>query len=203
MPSHRRGTSSAFGHPAGPGNREKVRQRRHWPLPGTIPTLPPPGGPGSFWEDRGDRRHAGLDLYAPAGSAVVSIEGGNVVSTGVFTSPDGAPYWNVTYQVTIAHDSGIFCRYAELGELAVRDGVRVDGGQVIGCTGEVLNPARVGTGSPAYTRRLADLGRTSMLHLEVSASVPGPDPGYLGGNWFFAEKPAHLLDPGLVLRDLL
>jgi murein DD-endopeptidase MepM/ murein hydrolase activator NlpD len=134
---------------------------------------------------------------------VVAIEDGIVVSTGVFTSPELVPYWNVTYQVTIAHDSGIFCRYAELEELAVQLGARVGGGGVTGRTGAVLNLSLIGTGSPAYIRRLAEQGTASMLHLEVYSSFPGPDPRYLGGNWFSPEKPAHLLDPALVLRDLL
>jgi len=166
-----------------------------------MPALPPEGTPGSFWEDRGDRHHAGLDLYAPVGARVVSIEDGKVLSTGIFTSPDLVPYWNVTYHVVIAHDSGIFCRYAELGDLAVGAGARVGGGKVIGHIGEVLNLSLIAAESPAYIRDLKEQGRGSMLHLEVFTSAPGPDPNYLGGNWFSSRKPAHLADPALVLRD--
>lgn len=166
-----------------------------------MPALPPEGAPGSFWEDRGDRHHAGVDLYAPAGARVVSIEDGTVLSAGVFTSPDLVPYWNVTCRVTIAHDSGIFCRYAELGDLAVEAGARVDGGEVIGRVGEVLNLSLIEDGSPAYIRELKEQGRPGMLHLETFTSDPGSDPDYLGGNWFSPEKPAHLLDPAHILRD--
>ncbi|MDD1668872.1 MAG: M23 family metallopeptidase, partial [Methanomicrobiales archaeon] len=136
-----------------------------------------------------------MDLYAPAGAEVVSVEDGVVLSAGVFTSPDLVPYWNVTYQVTISHDSGFFCRYAELGDVTIAAGARVRGGGAIGHVGEVLNLSRVGAGSPAYIRKLKEQGRPSMLHLEVFASVPGQDPRYQGGNWFSSKKPSHLADP--------
>ena len=144
-----------------------------------------------------------MDLYAPGGSRVVSIEDGRVISAGVFTSPDLVPYWNLTYQVTIAHVSGIFCRYAELGDLTVETGDPVCGGGVIGHVGEVLNLSLIGAGSPSYVLSLKAHGQASMLHLEVFTSVPGPAPEYRGGNWFSKEKPAHLLDPTLVLLDSL
>jgi hypothetical protein len=163
--------------------------------------FPKEGGAGSFWEDRGDRHHAGLDLYAAPGSRVVAIESGIVLSSGIFTSPDLVPYWNVTYQITIAHNSGIVCRYAELGDLAVKTGDRVVGGEVIGHVGEVLDLSEVGAGSPPYIRALKDQRRSGMLHLEVFTSVPGPDPRYQGGNWFTSKRPSFLLDPALVLRD--
>jgi hypothetical protein len=174
---------------------------RYWPLPDIERILPPEGGAGSFWEDRGDRRHVGADLYAPLGSRVVSIEDGAVISAGAFTSPDLVPYWNLTYQVTIAHVSGIFCRYAELGDLTVETGDPVCGGDVIGHVGEVLNISLIGAGSPSYILSLKEHGRASMLHLEVFASAPGPAPGYRGGNWFSPGRPAGLLDPSLILRD--
>lgn len=183
-------------------NREPGR-KRYWPLPGSEHTFPKEGGAGSFWEDRGDRRHAGVDLYAPAGAEVVSIENGEVLSAGIFTSPEIVPYWNRTYQVTIAHASGIFCRYAELRDLTVEEGAEVDGGGIIGHVGEVLNLSLIGAGSPAYIRELKKRGRPSMLHLEVFTSAPGPNPNYLGGNWFSSRKPAHLADPAYILRDAI
>lgn len=187
----------------GQGKKREPERKRYWPLPGTEHTFPAEGGAGSFWEDRGDRRHAGMDLYAPAGTEVVSIEDGKVLSTGIFTSQDLVPYWNRTCQVTIAHVSGIFCRYAELRDLTVEAGVKVDGGGIIGHVGEVLNLSLIGAGSPVYIQELKERGRPSMLHLEVFTSAPGPDPNYLGGNWFSSRKPAHLADPARVLRDSL
>ncbi|MDD1669821.1 MAG: M23 family metallopeptidase, partial [Methanomicrobiales archaeon] len=149
----------------------------------------------------GDRRHTGVDLYAPPGSRVMAIENGTVISAGIFTSPDLVPYWNRTCELTVSHVSGIFCRYAELGDLVVGKGVSVRGGEVIGHVGEVLNLPLVGREAPPYIRSLKEHGHGSMLHLEVYSSVPGPAPGYRGGNWFSREKPAHLLDPFPVLRN--
>lgn len=183
------------------GRKDHHARVRYWPLPDAKHAFPSEGEPGSFWEDRGDRRHIGLDLYAPAGSRVVSIEDGTVISAGVFTSPDLVPYWNWTYQVTIAHVSGIFCRYAELGDLTAETGAFICGGGVIGHVGEVLNLPLIGAGSPPYILALKEQERSSMLHFEVFTSVPGPAPEYRGGNWFSPEKPAHLLDPALILRD--
>lgn len=178
-----------------------ARRTRYWPLPGIVRVFPPEGTAGSFWEDRGDRCHGGLDLYAPRGSPVVAIEEGKVWSAGIFTSPDLVPYWNRTYEVTVAHVSGIFCRYAELGDISVERGSPVRGGEVIGHVGEVLDLALVGPDAPPYIRSLKRRGHGSMLHLEAFSDAPGPAREYLGGNWFTRERPAHLLDPAVILRD--
>ena len=176
---------------------------RHWPLPGVERLVPGEGAAGSFWEDRGDRSHAGVDLYAPPGSPVVAIEDGKVVSAGVFTLPEQVPYWNRTYQVTISHVSGIFCRYAELGDVVVGEGAGVAGGELIGHVGEVLNLSLVGAAAPPYIRDLKEHGHGSMLHFEAYRSAPGPSSDYRGGNLSSRRKPVHLLDPVLVLRDAL
>ena len=189
--------------PLDQGKKREPEQKRYWPLPGTEHTFPEEGRSGSFREDRGDRHHSGVDLYAHKGARVVSIEDGKVVSDGVFTSPDLVPYWNRTYQVTIAHASGVFCRYAELMDITVEADGKVYGGEVIGHVGEVLDMSLIGSGSPANIRALKERGSMSMLHFEVFTSHPGPDPNYLGGNWFSPDKPAHLLDPAMVLRDFL
>jgi hypothetical protein len=205
MPLRRRKASPCASVPGGPdpGEKDHPGQERFWPLPDIERTLPPQRGPGSFWEDRGDRHHAGVDLYAPPGSRVISIEDGTVISAGVFTSPELASYWNATCQVTIAHVSGIFCRYAELGDLAVDAGAEIRGGTVIGHVGEVLNLPRMGGDAPPYVLALRDRGHGSMLHLELFSSAPRPSLEYRGGNWFSPNRPAHLLDPALILRDML
>jgi hypothetical protein len=133
---------------------------------------------------------------------VVAIEDGTVISSGVFTSPDIVPYWNRTFQATIAHVSGFFCRYAELGDLAMGPGDSLAGGEVIGHVGEVLDLSRIGDTAPAYLRALREHGHASMLHLEVFGSPPPPAPEYRGGNWFSQEKPAWIIDPVRILRDI-
>jgi murein DD-endopeptidase MepM/ murein hydrolase activator NlpD len=179
------------------------QQQRHWPLPGFGKLLPARGTPGSFWEDRGDRCHGGLDLYAPPGSPVVAVEDGKVISVGIFTSQDLVPYWNRTFEVTISHVTGIFCRYAELGDMVIGKGAPVSGGEVIGHVGEVLNPGSIGANAPPYIRSLKEHGHGSMLHFEAYSAAPVPSPAYLGGNWFTRERPDHLLDPAVILRDAL
>ncbi|MDQ1252495.1 MAG: hypothetical protein QG646_1616 [Euryarchaeota archaeon] len=40
--------------------------------------IPQKGEAGSFWENRGDRYHCGVDLYVPENTEVISIENGVV-----------------------------------------------------------------------------------------------------------------------------
>jgi len=75
-------------------------------IPGKVPKK---GDPGSFWEDRRDSPHCGIDLYAPENTGVVSIDYGLVTEIGLMTSPELLPYWNPTYYVIIKSSSGLFC----------------------------------------------------------------------------------------------
>jgi hypothetical protein len=167
-----------------------------WPVAGSGRSLPRTG-PGSFWEDRGDRRHCGVDLYAPRGLDVVSIADGVVARAGVFTSPAMIPYWNTTYFILVEH-AGVCTCYAELDSLGATTGDAISAGQAVGRIGCVLNTDAIGPGAPAYVRELKDRGLASMLHLEVYASPESfllSDELYVGGNWFGREMPAGLLDP--------
>ncbi|NYT05851.1 MAG: M23 family metallopeptidase [Methanomicrobiales archaeon] len=172
-----------------------------WPVPADARRrIPEPGEPGSFWEDRGDRFHCGIDIYAPAGSGVVAIEDGRVLRTGVQTDPGSVPYWNRTWYVLIEHAGGRIARYAELAGCSVAQGDAVREGEQIGSIGTVIEPARVTAAAPAYIRRLAEGSRTAMLHLEVYARNPEmPAGSYAGGNWFGPGRPAWLLDPAVLL----
>ena len=86
-----------------------------WPLKNiTLKNIPEKPSPGSFWEDRGDRFHCGIDLYAPKGSDVVTVERGIVIDIGIATTPKKIPYWNKTYYIIIKNISGTFCKYSEL-----------------------------------------------------------------------------------------
>jgi hypothetical protein len=50
-----------------------------WPVPESYSQrIPFPPSPGSFWENRDDRHHCGVDIYAPCGSVVVAVESGEV-----------------------------------------------------------------------------------------------------------------------------
>ena len=169
---------------------------RFWPVPESYSkTLPASGDAGSFWEDRGDRRHCGIDIYAPRKSAVLAVDAGRVVQVGVFTSPRDVPYWNVTYYLLIRHGDGKVSKYAELEEVLVEEGVKVQGGALIGRVGSVLNPEKITTNSPGYVQLLKKNGHPSMLHFELYQGMPPAPHDYLGGNTFNAAGPSNLLDP--------
>lgn len=171
-----------------------------WPVPESYSTrVPPPSSPGSFWEDRGDRHHCGVDIYAPCNSLVVAAESGKVEYIGPFTSPEWIPYWNPTSSVICSLRGGYFIRYAELGEVWVECGDQISCGEPIGRLGPVLNFSLIEDESPAYIRTLKDRGHQCMLHVEMYRTMPDNDPHYLGGNWFGAGKPQGLLDPSLLL----
>ena len=85
---------------------------KYWPVPESYSKIIPTSySQGSFWEDRGDRRHCGIDIYAPKGSIVLSVEEGKVLETGLFTSPKILYYWNKTYYVLMKNKSGLICKY--------------------------------------------------------------------------------------------
>ncbi|MDD1656554.1 MAG: M23 family metallopeptidase [Methanomicrobiales archaeon] len=183
--------------------REQVRgPERYWPVPAIPRHLPKHGEPGSFWEDRGDRRHCGVDLHAPPGSVVVAMEGGTVVKIGIATSPDTVPYWNLTRSVAIESGDGRTWRYGELAAALVSEGDRVAGGQVIGTVGQVLDCGKVDAGSPPYIRDLCARGAASMLHLELADRLPVDGGKYLGGNWFGKrDRTFPFRDPAPSLQD--
>jgi murein DD-endopeptidase MepM/ murein hydrolase activator NlpD len=71
--------------------------------------------------------HPGFDLAAPTGTPVTAAAGGTVVHAG----PAGT-YGNL---VTIRHDNGFETRYAHLSAVDIKEGARVEPGQLIGKVG--------------------------------------------------------------------
>lgn len=182
---------------------------RRWPLNLIAPEkahlrkVPQKGEAGSFWEERGDRFHCGVDLYAPENTEVLSIEEGVVSETGLMTSPEILPYWNPTYYVIIKNISGTFFKYGELAEGTVQKGDKVDSGQLVGYVGMVLNCAKVDESSPPYIRKLKNKN-PSMLHFELWKGKPiTSHRNYLGGNWFSEKKPENLIDPAEYLASIM
>ncbi len=174
-----------------------------WPLPeGRSRTVPSRGSPGSFWEDRQDRRHCGVDLYANPGAKVVSIEDAFVLEVGTFTSPEIIPYWNETSYVLVENESRSFAKFAELATVEVKPGDRLKSGDKVGEVGSVLNPEKIDDEAPEYIRGLKERGRPSMLHFELYESRPESSDRYLGGNWFGPGKLRGLADPTAVLVAL-
>lgn len=187
------------GRPPGPGRG----RRGAWPISGDLRrSVPERGEPGSFWEDRSDRRHCGVDLYAPAGSQVVCLDDSVVVEAGRFTGPDIVPYWKETFYAILEEEGGLFVKYAELEAVEVRVGERVRSGERLGRVGSVLDPEKIDDLAPAYIRRLQQERRVSMLHLELYRCRPEPSDLYRGGNWFGAGEPKGLIDPTRLLAAI-
>jgi murein DD-endopeptidase MepM/ murein hydrolase activator NlpD len=175
---------------------------KFWPVPNSYSKkIPLNGNPGSFWEYRGDRFHSGIDIYAPEGSEVLSVDDGKVIDTGKFTSPKTIPYWNKTYYLLIKNNDGFFCKYAELGSITVKTSENVKAGQIIGQVGLVIDANKITNDSPNYIKRLKKDGKTSMLHFELCESRPNQNKNYLGGNYFINIKPKNLLDPTSYLAN--
>ncbi|HNT54447.1 MAG TPA: M23 family metallopeptidase [Anaerolineaceae bacterium] len=177
---------------------------KFWPVPNSFSRdLPTAGRPGCFWQDRGDRYHAGVDIYAPSESEVVAFEDGVVLSVELFTSPAMRVYWNNTYAIVIQNATGQIVRYAEMASACVEPGNVILGGQVIGHVGQVLEPERIDSSAPHYIQALKENGIASMLHIEVHATWPIENSQYLGGNYFTPQKPAGLINPEILLIDLI
>lgn len=177
---------------------------KKWPVPDSYTkNLPEENSNGGFWKFRGDRYHCGIDIYAPVRSKVLAVDGGKVVDTGIFTSPEMIYYWNKTYYIVIEHSGGLICRYAEMGGITVEKEESIKAGQLLGYVGEVINVGKVTEESPNYVMELKNNGRQSMLHLELYDGYPLLKDEYLGGNLFRNDKPENLLDPTTYLSTTI
>lgn len=172
-----------------------------WPVPESLSKEPQrPGVPGGFWENRGDRYHCGVDIYAPFGSDVLAVEAGVVIDITSFTSPKTVSYWNETLAVIVRGTSGHYFKYAELNDVVVHHDQKLHGGQLIGHVGKVLNPLQIDDSSPDYIRKLKKQAQPSMLHFEVYRSNPHLF-DYSGGNYFSDDQPENLMDPTPFLNN--
>lgn len=174
-----------------------------FPLQNYSESQIPKKGLGSFGENRGDRIHTGVDLYAPKGNIVSSVESGVVIAIEVFTTPQINKYWNITYFAAIKNHSGNICKYCELEDVFVGIGQQIQAGDCIGTVGSVLNFDLIDENSPLYIQQIKQTGRSSMLHFELYSSPPATPENYSGGNIFGACLPDNLLNPTDLLINLL
>lgn len=154
-------------------------------LPEGVTALPLAPHPGAFGVVRKHHTHEGVDLYAPAGTPVSTVEAGVVVRIEAFTGEHaGTPWWHDTWAVFVEGATGVVV-YGEIqpGEgLAV--GARLTAGAVLGHVVPVLKTPK---GRPA-----------AMLHLELHAPGTRSAPAWEQG----LEKPVSLRDPTPHLRPL-
>lgn len=100
--------------------------------------------PGSFGANRGGRAHAGCDLYAPLGTWIHAITGGEVILGPYY-------FYAGTYALEVHHGEFV-ARYGEIQkDTPVRKGDKVKAGQRIGRVGHLVN---IGV-------------KSDMLHLEL------------------------------------
>ncbi|MFF4243647.1 M23 family metallopeptidase [Streptomyces sp. NPDC001822] len=98
----------------------------------TLPVVGPAGTPyhqrGSAWSTG---LHTGVDFVVPTGTQVEAIGPGEVVAAGA-----GGDYGN---QVVIRHEDGTYSQYAHLSQVKAVVGQSVQGGTLIGWSGDTGN----------------------------------------------------------------
>jgi len=122
--------------------------------------------------DNPRRHHAGVDLFARAGDAVIAIEAGEVLGFYPFLR---ARTGEMSYALLIAH-AGYVANYAEVRDPPL---VRI---------GDTVAPGQ----------RIALISDTAQLHFETYAPGAGRNRSWPHG----APQPAGVLDPTERLRDL-
>jgi len=172
-----------------------------WPVPDSFSkSLPKEGMLGSFWQNRGDRYHCGVDIFAPAGSDVLAIQNGKVIDIGKFTSSDTTNFLNESYYIIIKTSQGINVKYAELEDITVRIGDFVNAGQRIARIAKVLNEEHLSHSTPHYLREMILQGKYSMLHLETYIAPISEVKPYIYGNYVGKTRPFSVIDPALFLN---
>lgn len=86
------------------------------------------------WRRPGGRKHAGVDLYAPAGTAVCAIADGVVIE-----DPRAREFYDGVYAIVIKHNNCVV-RYGEVDKripAEIKIGASVKEGQVIGYIGKM------------------------------------------------------------------
>jgi murein DD-endopeptidase MepM/ murein hydrolase activator NlpD len=126
LPPAEMGTSEEPATPSAPRTFEPAGDGFFWPTQGTIH---------SGFGPRGQSFHDGIDIAAPEGTTIHAIESGEVIYSDRLRG-----YGNI---VILRHDDGLVSVYAHNQVNLVREGNRVERGEVIarvGSTGRVTGP---------------------------------------------------------------
>lgn len=156
-----------------------------WLRPLDYLIVPTDDHPGAYGVQRKYEIHTGVDLYAPEGTPIRSVEDGRVVAIEWFTGPDAdppCPWWLPTKAVLVEGPSGVVL-YGEVSPL-IEEGDIVDRGQIIAMVKRVIRN---------------DKGRpTSMLHLELHrrGTTKSTHPWTV-----LHECPESLMDPTYLLIE--
>jgi hypothetical protein len=160
-----------------------------YPLRREKKLLPVKDHPGAFGVVRKNHVHEGVDLYGEVGESVDAMETGIVVGLYQFTGEDvGSPWWNDTFCVLVAGESGVI-NYGEIHPWSpdwVKVGDTIERGAQVGTLLSVLKKDK---GKPM-----------TMLHIEryVIGTKRHIDSWDLDKVW-----PAKLLDPTVLLRSAM
>jgi len=96
-----------------------------WPLAGIMSS---PFGLKRFFNDQPRRPHGGIDIAAPEGEPIMAPADGIVIDTG--------DYFFNGNSVFIEHGLGLQTFYAHMSRIDVKEGDRIEQGQVIGAVGQ-------------------------------------------------------------------
>ena len=140
--------------------------------------IPSGSHPGAFGVVRRYHVHEGIDLYVPDQTPVLAVERGEIVAIENFTGVQaGSPWWQETWSVLVEGKSGVVV-YGEIRpHAAVRVGLGVEAGEILGAVTPVLSK---------------DKGRpVNMLHLELHHHGTRESVAWEVGQ----HQPPTLLDP--------
>lgn len=168
-----------------------------WPLPDSYDNfLPRKNSKGSFWEDRGDRFNAGIDIYTPENSTLLAVEDGIVIDIDKFTD-SSVPFLNDTYYLIIKSPEKINYKYCELDNIKVKIGEQVKAGQELALIKSIVNKDGVNESTPYYIKELIYDNYLSKLHLEMYKAPFTEIRPYEYGNFLGDEKPNSIIDPNV------
>lgn len=175
---------------------------KFWPLPNSLEnTLPKRNTKGSFWEDRGDRFNAGVDIYAPENSPIYAIEEGVVIDIDVF-SRNSSPYLNETKYLIIKSPEKVNYKYCEIDDIVIEIGDKVKPGDLIASVKRLINPDHIDNETPFFIKELIYDNLLSKLHLEMYKAPFTEIRPYELGNFLGDEKPNSIIDPNIYFMGL-